>query len=65
MSAKITRIFDTDLTICVPSDWPDDQITIWAQEQWPCTTQWLIPDGSLRADCGENEGHIHLVLVKQ
>ena len=65
MSAKITRVSDTDLTICVPIDWSNDQIKLWAQKQWPCAMQWLIPEGEIRADCGQEDGHIHLTLVKE
>lgn len=72
MEAEVTRGGIFDMQVCVPSDWTDEQVQHFAEQEYPCGTQagWQIRrEGSKylagdpeRQPCEEREGCVHVML---
>jgi hypothetical protein len=72
MSAEVTRCGLLDMQVCVPTDWPDEQIKTFADTENPCGTThgWSIRregDAMLggmpeRNPCNSHDGFIHVIL---
>lgn len=72
MSAEITRRGILDMQVCVPTDWDDEQVKVFADKENKCGTSngWFIRregDKSLsghpeRNPCQDRTGHVHIML---
>ena len=70
--AAIARRGFLDVQVCVPADWPDDQVLAFAEAEYPCGTEsgWEIRrEGSPflagepeRCPCQRSPGHVHITL---
>lgn len=72
MPAEVTRMGALDMQVCVPADWTDAETLAFAEQQYPCGTEygWQIRkegDPHLqgapeRVACHSREGHVHIML---
>ncbi len=72
MPAEVTRYGVLDMQVCVPAEWPDEQVVNFASQKYPCgtTTGWFIRrqgDKGLGGDdervpCAERAEHVHITL---
>lgn len=72
MSGIVTRRGGLGMQVCVPSDWTDEQVKAFADEENPCGTEngWFIRrqgDPALagaaeRAACADNSKRVHVML---
>jgi hypothetical protein len=72
MAATVTKRGFLDMQVCVPSDFTDDQVVAFAEQDNPCgtTNGWQIRrQGSERLSgcdervpCESREGHVHIML---
>lgn len=71
MSATVTKFGILDMQVCVPSDWNDDRVREFAENEYPSGTNgWTIRragDPFLRGDpercpCEKLAGHVHVML---
>jgi hypothetical protein len=72
MSAEVTKYGSLDMQVCVPDDWTDEQVGIFAEQRYPCgtTAGWQIRregEESLqgakeRTPCEKRPGHVHIML---
>lgn len=63
--AKILREGVFYVQVCIPTDWTDDEIRDFAEQEYPSGTQsgWLIKEDLGRVPCLESGYKIHVVLV--
>ena len=72
MSASVTQCGLLDMQVCVPSEWTDDQVLVFAASKNPCGTEngWAIrrqgADGlggdDERVKCEALPEHVHIML---
>jgi hypothetical protein len=72
MTAMVTRRGALSMQVCVPNDWDDDRVKIFADRENPCGTEngWAIRkegDPSLNGDlerspCSNGGGMVHVTL---
>lgn len=72
MAAEVTRVGVLDIQVCVPTDWSDEQVVGFAEQENPCGTKngWSIrKEGSYylegdpeRAPCQSRDNHVHITL---
>jgi len=72
MNAEVTKRGPLDMQVCVPADWDDDKVVVFANEKHPCGTEtgWHIRrEGSRllngdpeRQPCQRMAGHVHIML---
>jgi hypothetical protein len=70
--AEVTRFGFLDMQVCVPEDWPDNNVITFAEKEYPCGTSygWHIRregDEALlgqpeRNPCAKREGFVHIML---
>lgn len=69
---QVTHMGFLDMQVCVPTDWDDDQVRRFAEQEYPCgtTNGWQIRrtgDEALlgqneRVTCEGREGYVHIML---
>ena len=70
--AEVIRIGILDMQVCVPQDWSDIQVLLFAEAENPCGTlngwrvrkrgsEWL-GDAPERAVCSLHPGRVHITL---
>jgi hypothetical protein len=72
MNAQVTRYGFTDMQVCVPATWTDEEVVAFAESSYPCGTRsgWNIRrrgDKALRGDmervtCEERRHCVHIML---
>lgn len=72
LDAEVIRTGLLDMQVCVPSDWTDLQIAIFAERRNPCGTHsgWrvrkegseLLAGAPERVECSHNPEHVHVML---
>ena len=72
VSAEVTRCSALSMQVCVPADWDDEQVKLFAERENPCGTSngWFIrKEGNKdlsgypeRNPCVERDGHVHIML---
>lgn len=69
---RVTQTKGLAMQVCVPSDYTDEEVVQFAEQQNPCGTMngWAIQrkDENYksyieRVDCSERPGYVHIVLV--
>lgn len=72
MEAEVTQRGILDMQVCVPKDWTDEQVKVFAGDENPCGTSggWFIrKEGNEylsgapeRVSCAERDGYVHIML---
>ena len=72
MTAEVIRHGVLDMQVCVPSEWTDDQVLEFAEQENTCGTSngWFIRrqgnellDGAdERVPCEDRANHVHIML---
>lgn len=72
MSAGVTKRGALDMQVCVPADWTDEDVKLFADEYNPCGTEhgWHIRKAGNealagdpeRAACRDRTGCVHIML---
>ena len=69
-SAEVLRYGATEMQVCVPEDWTNEQVQAFAERENPSGVGWLVREfGDPRAegepertDCPEDFGWVHVTL---
>lgn len=66
MSAQVTKVGIFSCQVCAPTEWTDEQVANFAEQEVPCGTThgWRIRKGGAdeRVNCELVEGHVHILL---
>jgi hypothetical protein len=72
MKPEVTRFGALDMQVCVPTDWTDEQVKAFAENENPCGTElgWsirkeghaLLQGKPERNPCESRQGFVHIML---
>lgn len=72
MKAEVVKMGALSLQVCVPEEWTDEMVTLFANQEVPCGTEsgWhirkegskLLGGDSERQPCSTRAGMVHIML---